>query len=146
MEHELRCRIVLEDPTAGIDFGLQKGRGNDYETIQKQKSNGENLLFEFMISVKTGNNKTPVFLGPFTHGTPIDRFIYIDIGTCAGQKDSPWSRRLKIPLGGITLKMVQQLISGPKLIIETIVPGTGKDGGPNCGTVKPFNGWGLKGL
>jgi len=25
--------------------------------------------------------------------------------------------------------------------METSIPGTGKDGGPNCATVKPFNGW-----
>ena len=26
-------------------------------------------------------------------------------------------------------------------IFETRVPGTGRDGGPNCATVKPFAGW-----
>jgi len=28
--------------------------------------------------------------------------------------------------------------------METHVPGTGKDGGSNCATVKPFGGWHLK--
>jgi Family of unknown function (DUF5990) len=143
MDHELKLRIVLENPTAGVDFGLQKGRGNDYETIQKQKASGNNLIFEFEVRVKSGDNNTPVFLGSFVQGTPTDRFVYIDIGTCAGQKDTPWSRRLKIPLRTITLEMIQQLLSDSKLVIETLVPGRGRDGGPNCGTVKPFNGWKL---
>jgi Family of unknown function (DUF5990) len=141
MEHELRCSIILENPTAGVVFGLQKGGGNDYETIQKQKATGENLLFELNVRVKTGKNTAPVFLGPCTHGTPADRFIYIDIGTYAGQKESSWDRRLKIPFRGITPEMIQQLIKDPKLLLETRVSGIGKDGGPNCGTVKPFNGW-----
>lgn len=37
MERELTLRIVLEKPLAGVDFGLQKGRGSEYETIQKQR-------------------------------------------------------------------------------------------------------------
>ena len=41
----------------------------------------------------------------------------------------------------ITWKDIDQLIANPNLIMETSVPGTGKDGGPNCATVKPFNGW-----
>jgi hypothetical protein len=31
---ELTFRIVLEDPPAGVDFGLQIGRGAEYETVQ----------------------------------------------------------------------------------------------------------------
>lgn len=39
--------------------------------------------------------------------------------------------------------MIQQALSDTKLVMQTIVAGTGKDGGPNCGTVKPFSGWKL---
>ncbi|MEP7145014.1 MAG: DUF5990 family protein [Ferruginibacter sp.] len=144
MENELRLRIILENPTVGVDFGLQKGSGNKYETVQKQLSIGKNLFFEFNARVKLADNKSPVFLGSFVQGTPIDRFVYIDIGTYAGQKYSKWGRRLKIPLSGITPDMIQQSFSNPNLVIETSVSGTGKDGGPNCGTVKPFSGWKLK--
>ena len=41
MGRELTLRIVLENPPTGVDFGLQKGRGSDYETIQSQRSKGE---------------------------------------------------------------------------------------------------------
>jgi len=69
------------------------------------------------------------------------RFIYIGIGTLAGQLGSIWSRRLKIPLQGITWEMIEQLLDDSNSILETRVPGTGKDGTPNCATVKPFDGW-----
>jgi hypothetical protein len=83
----------------------------------------------------------PDFTGPYVHGTLSERFIYVDIGTCAGQFDSVWSRRLKIPLRDISPETIKLLLEGSALVLETKVPGTGKDGGPNCATVKPFSGW-----
>ena len=38
MNQELTLKIVLENPPSGVDFGLQKGSGNKYETIQIQRS------------------------------------------------------------------------------------------------------------
>lgn len=141
MNQELTLRIVLENPPSGVDFGLQKGSGSKYETIQKQRSNNKDLEFEFTINVKPNKNASPNFLGTFVQGTPDSRFIYIDIGTYAGQTNTGWSRRLKIPLNGITSDMIKKLLANPNSILEAKVPGTGRDNGPNCGTVKPFTGW-----
>ena len=140
MEQELNFRIILESPPAGVDFGLQKGGGNDYEVVQKQRSKTGDLLFEFSARVKEGKDGEPVLLGPFTHGPPHERFAYLDIGTYAGQTDTPWSRRLKIPFRGITWDLVNKASRGANLL-ETRVPGTAKDGSPTCATVKPFAGW-----
>lgn len=172
MEHELTLRIVLEKPPAGVDFGLQKGRGSDYETIQKQRSEGKDLHFEFTVRVKAGRKPAsprsksgaggsrsrqasaslgqhasagrgdmPNFLGPHVQGPTGERFIYIDIGTYAGQTQTCWSRRLKIPLSGITWDMIDRVLADGESLLETRVPGTGKDDGPSCATVKPFPGW-----
>jgi hypothetical protein len=131
MNTQLTLRIVMERPPKGVDFGLQKGRGCGYETVQTQRSTGKDLAFQFSAGVKG-----PSLVGPFVQGPAGQRFVYIDIGTYAGQADSCWSRRLKIPLTGINLER----ISGTT-ILEARVPGTGKDGGPSCATVKPFTGW-----
>ena len=141
MEREMTLRIILQEPPAGVEFGLQKGRGAGYETVQKQRSNGKDLPFEFSVGL-TPANKTaaPDFRGPFVQGPRGQRFVYIDIGTYAGQKDTPWSRRLKIPLMGITWDLVERTSHG-RTVLETRVAGTGRDGGPNCATVKPFDGW-----
>ena len=144
MESELTLRIVLEKPPAGVDFGLQKGRGSDYETIQKQRSKAKDLDFEFTVGVKArSKDDMPVFVGSLVQGPPGERFIYIDIGTCAGQADSCWSRRLKIPLSSVTWDMFDRVLANSEAVLETRVPGTGKDGGPTCATVKPFEGWKL---
>jgi uncharacterized protein DUF5990 len=142
MEPELTLRIVLEKPPADVDFGLQEGRGSSYETIQKQRFKGKDLYFEFTVRVKAGGRgTTPNFLGSLVQGPPAGRFIYIDIGTYAGQTETCWSRRLKIPLIGITRDMIDQVLANPESLLETRVPGTGRDGGPTCATVKPFPGW-----
>jgi len=144
MDRELPIRIILEKPPASVDFGIQKGKGNQYETIQKQRSNNTNdLSFEFKISVKEGQTSLPDFKGPYVQGPLNERFIYIDIGTYAGQMDSVWSRRMKIPLSSISTETIKVLLTDPSFMLEAKVPGTGKDGGPNCATVKPFPGWHL---
>jgi len=124
---EVALRIILQQPPAGVDFALQKGRGSAYETVQKQRSKGADLEFDFTVIVKTGNEVLPDFAGPFVQGPSGERFVYIDIGTCAGQANTPWSRRLKIPLSGVTRQMVDA-----QAVLLARVPGTGTDGGPSC--------------
>ena len=141
MNQELSLRIILESPPIGVDFGIQKGSGNKYETILKQRSNEKDLCFEFKISVKESKTSLHVFAGPYIQGPSNERFIYVDIGTAAGQINSIWTRRLKIPLRDISSETIKQMLADSSLVLETRVPGTGKDGGPNCATVKPFSGW-----
>jgi len=141
---EVQLRIVLIAPPAGVDFGVQEGKGSDYKTILKQRSKDANLTFEFTVTIKDNRGDgLPNFLGPLTQGPTTERFIYIDIGKAAGQSDSCWERRIKVPLGGISWNMIEKASTDPKLILEARLPGTGKDGGPSCATVKPTEGWKL---
>lgn len=143
MEPEITFQIILIKPTPGVVFGLQKGAGSNYETVQKQIPASNDLSFTFTVKLKADRSKDqlPKFSGSFVQGPADNKFVYIDIGTYAGQADTIWARRLKIPLTGITWKDIDSL-SGNS-ILQTTVPGTGKDGGPNCATVKPFGGWHL---
>ena len=144
MESEITLQIILVKPTPGVMFGLQKGSGSNYETVQKQIPVSDSLSFKFAITDKGDRSKDeyPRFSGSFVQGPAGSKFVYIGIGTYAGQPDSIWSRRLKIPLTGITWNDIQSL--SELSILQTSVPGTGKDGGPNCATVKPFAGWHIK--
>ena len=141
MEPEITLRIVLETPPPGVDFGIQKGRGSLFEVIQKQRSKGGDLSFEFSVGVKNADGSgTPDFNGPIVQGPRGGRFVYVDIGKVAGQLDTPWSRRLKVPLTGMTASQIRGATSGAG-VLSTRVPGTGKDGGPSCASVKDFAGW-----
>ncbi|SDC23305.1 DUF5990 family protein [Pedobacter soli] len=140
---ELPLKITLIKPTPGVDFALQKGSGNIYESVQKQNVSSGDISFSFSLIAKgtRGVDAFPRLSGAFVQGPANGKFIYIGIGTYAGQTNTSWSRRLKIPLTGISWEMLDQLTSDTKSVLYTQVPGTGKDGGPNCATVKPFDGW-----
>jgi Family of unknown function (DUF5990) len=142
----MKCRIILEKTPNNVGFGIQKGKGSQYEIEQFQLGNGQNLCFDCAAQVKKTNNGSIDFSGVSIQGTTQERFIYINIGTSAGQAGSIWTRRLKVPLRGITEEMVLKANENESLCLETIVPAIGKDGKPNCATVKPFAGWSVKNI
>jgi hypothetical protein len=137
----MKCRIILEKTPNGVGFGIQKGRGNNFEIEQYQIGNGQNLSFEFIAQVKKKSISTIDFSGICIQGSTQERFIYINIGTSAGQNGSIWTRRLKVPLRDITEEMVTKASQNQNFCLETRVPAIGKDGTPNCAMVKPFGGW-----
>jgi hypothetical protein len=141
MSQEFNGMIILQAPVAGVAYALQKGKAAKHELVQIREASGADERFSVSFTIKPGKDGLPDFGGPFVQGPVEERFIYITIGTSAGQATSPWSRRLKIPLRSITWEMVQQLKDNPDAVLQTSVPGTGKDGTPNCATVKPFGGW-----
>jgi len=139
-QDQVALRVVLLAPPPGVDFGVQQGKGTDYTTIQTQRSKTGDLSFEFTVTVKDNREDgLPNFLGPLTHGPTTGRFLYINIGQSAGQSNTAWDRRLKIPLEGITWDLIAQ--QSATTVLEAQLPGTGKDGGPSCATVKPIQGW-----
>jgi len=142
MESDLPIRLVLVSPPTGIDYGVQHGGGADYETRFLQQAKDGDVIFDFSLIV-SDNRKDglPNFKGPFAQGPPMSRFIYIDVGTYAGQKDTPWSRRMKIPLQGITWALINQVVSKPGHALLARIPGTGTDGGPSCATVQLLGNW-----
>lgn len=146
MNEEITIQVILERPLPGVLYALQKGTGVQYESIQPQVASDQDLIFEGVIKLKGDGVKYdyPDFGGPLVQGIKTARFLYIDIGRTAKQMGSEWSRRLKIPLTGISWEMVRQLQTLPNPLLQTKVPGIGKDGGPNCATVKPFAGWHIK--
>ena len=69
-------------------------------------------MFEFTISVKAGSAAGSAdFSGPIVQGPRGGRFVYVDIGTLAGQPDTPWTRRLKVPLAGLTSGLIRRASS-----------------------------------
>ena len=137
-------RLVLVSPPPGVDFGIQKGSGAKYETLFVQQRTGTraDLAFDVAVTVKHDRaDGTPNFSGPFVQGPPAARFIYIDVGTYAGQKGTPWSRRIKVPLRDVTWALLKKAGTGSGYVLEGRIAGTGKDGGPACATVALLDGW-----
>lgn len=139
---EIPIRIVLVDPPDGVDFGVQHGRGSKFEArFVQQRARGD-IRFDFSLGLAVRQKgKPPNFVGPFAQGPASGRFVYVDVGTYAGQQGTQWSRRMKIPLGGITWPIISKVLSRPDSTLVARIPGTGKDGGPNCATVRLLGDW-----
>ena len=137
----MKIRIILEKTPINVGFSIQKGKGTPYEIEQFQLGNGQNLCFNCVAQVKKAVNGSIDFSGINIQGTTQERFIYINIGISAGQIGSVWNRRLKVPFRDITEEMVSKANQHDSFCLETRVPAIGKDGTPNCATVKPFLGW-----
>ena len=133
--------MILVDPPLGVAFALQKGRGADFEVASAQLSGEGNLVFDCALTLNDAAGSPPNFTGPFAQGSKGDRFIYIGVGTFAGQNDSCWSRRIKIPLKGISKTLVRDVSSKPGHVLVVRIPGTGRDGTPSCATVKSLDDW-----
>lgn len=130
---ELSLRITVVDPSPGVWLRLQRGRT---DLVDASSRTPAEVSFDF--SVRIGSPQpdgSPTFLGPFTQGAPASRFVYINAGTSAGQSGTPWSRRAKIPLGGISQELVSAVLNTPGALLEVRYPGRGRDGGPTCATV-----------
>ena len=79
MESEITLCIHLIKPTPGVVFGLQKGSGSVYETIQKQIPTSNDLSFTFTIKIKgeRPKDKLPKLSGSFVQGPADGKFVYI---------------------------------------------------------------------
>lgn len=137
-QEEIPLRITLVAPPSDVMFCLQRGRD---ELVSQQRSTGAPLSFDFTVRVRADAGDEPMnFLGPFTQGPPASRFVYVNSGTMAGESGTPWTRRAKIPLAGITAAMVERALEAPGARIEAQIQGTARDGGPACATCRPLGG------
>jgi hypothetical protein len=131
---EIRMRLVIDNPVRGVAHSLQDKENTPIDV--KSSKDGRPLVFEFPIRFGPG----PKFYGEYVRSEgPVRRFFYICIGTIAGQKDTPWSRRMKIDIAGIPQATLDKAAKGK--VIEGAIVGTGKDGSPACATVPLSKAW-----
>jgi len=139
---EVNLRIIVDDPVPGVFLRLQRGRD---ELVEATDETATQVTFDFTARVGIPlPNGAPNFLGPFTQGPPAVRFVYIRVGKSAGQANTAFDRRAKIPLGGISTELVAKALANPGAVLEVHMPGRGKDGTPTCASVKlPSGAWKL---
>ena len=129
MADTVTLRLIIDDPVPGVRYSLQK----DDLPFEPRTAGDGPLAFELPLTLHPDGRLT----GPFVRREgPERRFVYIRIGTSAGDHASPWSRRAKIDIHDIpaALRVADS-------VLETHLPGRGKDGSPACATVRPVIGW-----
>src|SRR5258705_7919750 len=92
---EVPIQIIVVSPPMDVLFAVQQGKD---EVLSPVLSTGEDVTFDLTLRVGAKECKEPNFLGPHVQGPKHSRFLYLNSGTCAGQKDSCWTRRAKISL------------------------------------------------
>ncbi len=132
MKYSVPFRIIVKDPIAGVAMKVQKGKDKLLEPLM---ANGNELTFEFEVTVDTAG-EAPNFLGPFAQGPKSARFIYVNTGKQAGQDGTMWDRRAKLSLMSISKERVESVLASKGGRFETVINGTGRDGGPVCATIK----------
>lgn len=128
----ITLRLTIADPVPGVRYSLQQ----DDMPFEPVTASEAPLSFDVPIKLADDNR----LLGPFVRREgKARRFIYIRIGTSAGDHASEWSRRAKIDIHDIPPALLDRARAGA--VLEVVLPGRGKDGTPVCATVRPVKGW-----
>ena len=123
-------RIILADPPPGVVFSKQDAKNRPVDPI---RSEGD-LFFDIPITLTpTPDGFRPG--GAFVRNDSRGRFVYIASGRAAGDCRTDWQRRLKVYLNTLPT----QFADGQ--VLQAIIAGRAKDGGPACATVPLLSGW-----
>lgn len=129
MAATVTLRLIIDDPVPGVRYSLQK----DDMPFEPRTAGDGPLAFELPITLHPDGRMT----GPFVRREgPQRRFVYIRIGTSAGDHASAWSRRAKVDIHTIPAAL---LVPGARL--EVHLPGRARDGSPACATLRPIMEW-----
>lgn len=136
----LALRITVVDPPPNISWALQLGRD---ELVKPTASTKARISFDLSVEVAAGDTPGAFRLrGPAVQGKPGARFVYLCVGSYAGQVGASASGRAKISLEGITRKLVDAAQSTRLGVLEAQFAGTARDGGPSRASVPLMGaGW-----
>ncbi len=133
-EVSIRMRIVVEQPVAGVLHSLQE---DDAPLDPKRSTAGEPLAFEFPVRVTRPTGEAAAkFSGKQVRREGKERrFVYVRIGTAAGDPASPWTRKMKIDIHDIDPALLGEAMAGQ--VLEGRLNGTARYGSPACATIRP---------
>ena len=135
-EHfELPIRIVVEEPVPGLAMALQRGKAAKATLAPPSSWSSDAIVFDLEVTVDGRlPDGRPRLLGPCVQGPPEARFVYLSVGRYAGQADSEWAGRVKVPLGGLGWTEIEALAPGARLVAR--IAGRSPKGGPALASVR----------
>ena len=132
MPSAITLRLTTADPVPGVAYSLQD-KAN--APVDARIADDGPISFDVPVTLSDDGRLT----GPFVRREgPSRRFVYIAIGTSAGQHGE-WSRRAKIDIHGIPADLLALARDGR--VLEVILPGRARDRGPACATVRRLQPW-----
>jgi hypothetical protein len=129
---ELSLRIVVEDPVPGLAIALQRGKA---DLAPPASQSAAAIAFDLEVTVDGRRpDGRPRLLGPYVQGPPDKRFVYLCVGKYAGQAESEWAGRVKVPLGDLGWAQIEALAPGRRLVAR--IAGRSPKGGPALAGVR----------
>ena len=134
-------RLIVRHPVPGVELRVQRGRDG---LLAPSEVSANAVTFEFSLDVQTRADGSAALRGPEVQGPPAARFVYVTVGTRAGQADSPWDRRAKVPLAGLGAALVATAVERPGTLLVAAIEGRGRDGTPACASIPLLgDGWSI---
>jgi hypothetical protein len=132
----IEIQITIEPlppaPVGQLQLGVQ--RGKVVTSVQNVLPGLTKLTVSLEVTAVPKPDHTFDWKGPFVHGRPGERFLYLNWGK---QQSTGWLglRRAKIPLGRIPTELVETAVA-ENHILHGQLSGLAKDDGPVAATVK----------
>ncbi|NOT40381.1 MAG: hypothetical protein HOP13_07815 [Alphaproteobacteria bacterium] len=137
MAADITLRVIVRKPPPGVAFAMQSGSDALIAPVSATKTK---LTFEATATLRAAADGSLRLSGPIVKGSGDKRFVYINSGQRAGQKETFWDRRAKVFLTDIGPKQLRAC-AAKEAVLETEIDGVGRDGGPCCATVPLLGGW-----
>jgi len=132
---DLPLCIVVEEPVRGLALALQRGQAGKATLLPPARNSSASVAFDLEVTVDGSlPDGRPRLLGPFVQGPPDARFVYLAVGMRAGQVESPWDGRVKVPLGGLGWDQIEELAPKGRLVAR--MAGQSSKGGPALASVQ----------
>lgn len=136
-DRSVLARVRVVNPVAGCAYALQRRDGS---VDQVHVADAAELTFTASITLKLRDDESFDPTGLHVCGPRKGRFLYVTSGVRADQAHSPWDRRAKISVETLAAAVPMSLDLMPPLI-EIVIAGTARDGGPACASVQPVATW-----
>ena len=114
-----------------VYLGIQEGD----EVIEAVRADQKQVIFRPQFKIARQPDGSPNFLGPFSKGTPQERFFYLSWGVMDTDGNFEMFRRAKIHLNHLTWEQVKDAVSSD-CPLRVVINMTDKKGGPLCASVR----------
>lgn len=131
----VRC-VGLPGIAKPVYEGIHVGVQHRQEVVQLVSGDAAAACWDLDVDVVPGLDGKPDFRGPWVHGKPGDRFVYLSWGELGADGAFSSFRRAKIMLMAIDEALVHEAVS-TGTILEGRLPLTDAKGGPLCAAVRP---------
>jgi hypothetical protein len=115
-----------------VHVGVQRRR----EVVDLVPGDAAEARWDLQVEVAPGRDGGLDFRGPWVHGKPGERFLYLSWGELGSEGQFSMFRRAKLWLGTIGTEQLQQAIE-TGAVVEGRLSLTGRRGGPLCASVRP---------